>query len=58
MKSRSVSYTRRFLIYEKQIYVLYKRGFLFMKSRSMSYTRGFLIYEKQIYVLYNGVSYL
>ena len=46
MKSRSVSYTRRFLIYEKQIYALYKRGFLFMKSRSVSYTMGFIIYEK------------
>ena len=58
MKSRSVSYTRRFLIYEKQIYVLYKRGFLFMKSRSVSYTMGFIIYEKQICVLYKRVSYL
>ena len=53
-----MSYTRRFLIYEKQIYVLYKRGFLFMKSRSASHTRGFIIYEKQICVLYEAVSYL
>ena len=53
-----MSYTRRFLIYEKQIYVLYKRGFLFMKSRSVSYTMGFIIYEKQICVLYKRVSYL
>ena len=58
MKSRSMSYTMGFLIYEKQIYVLYKRGFLFMKSRSASHTRGFIIYEKQICVLYEAVSYL